>query len=215
MNKWNEIYQKGVEEYEYYDLEEPHEDIEKVIDYFKKGGVNKVLDLGCGIGRNMIPLAKAGFKMTGVDLSVKGVDLAKKKIKENGLSGEFARGDFQKLPFKDRKFDAVVAVQVLQHGREDEIRKAVDEIERVLIPKGAIFITLSGRYSKGKVRYCLVKTAKRVGERTYIPMKGNEIGVPHFIYNKEWIRRHYQNFLINQFWRDDKDYYCFLANKNE
>ncbi len=54
MNQWNEIYKKEGTNYGYYNILEPHKDMPKVARFFKKQGVKKVLDLGCGAGRNLI-----------------------------------------------------------------------------------------------------------------------------------------------------------------
>ncbi|MEK7072021.1 MAG: class I SAM-dependent methyltransferase, partial [Patescibacteria group bacterium] len=69
---------------------------------------------------------------------------------------------FSPLPYNDNYFDAIVSVQVLQHGKEKDIKKSLKEVVRVLKPNGLIFITLCGRVSKGQVRFCLVKTAKKI-----------------------------------------------------
>jgi len=104
----------------------------------------------------------------------------------------------------------------LQHGKISEIKKAIKEIGRVLKPGGLVFITLSGRISKSKVRDYLIKTAKKIAPRTYVPTIGNEKGLAHFIYNKKFIKKHYHNFKILKIWKDSRDYYCFIAqNKNK
>ena len=79
----------------------------------------------------------------------------------------------------------MISVQVLQHGKVNEIKGVIKEIRRILKPKGVIFVTLCGRISNGKVRDYLIKTAKKIAPRTYAPTKGNEVGLTHFIYNKK------------------------------
>lgn len=101
----------------------------------------------------------------------------------------------------------------MQHGTTEQVKKGIDEIKRVLKPKGHIFITLSGRYSEGKIRPFLVKTARKIEDRVYVPTQGSEAGLPHFIYNKELILKHYHNFTILNLWKDAKDYYCFIGQK--
>src|SRR3989344_1894822 len=96
-------------------------------------------------------------------------------------------------------------------SHEKDILKGILEMERVIKPSGLIFITLLGRISQNKLRYCLVKTAKKIEENTYLPTIGDEIDVPHVIYNKKLIKRHYCNFKFIDLWKDDKDYYCFIA----
>jgi len=216
MTEWNRIYkkEKGQEKYLYYDILKPHLDMGRVVKIFKKHKVKRVLDLGCGAGRNLWYLARAGFEVWGIDAAQSGLKIANNFLKKEKLRAKLNKGDiFQHLPYPDKSFDALISVQVLQHSNKAGIENAIKEIERVLAPGGLVFITLSGRYSQGKVRYCLVKTAKKIASHTYVPTCGNEKGLTHFIYTKKIIKKHYKNFSIQKFWKDDKGYYCFLGRK--
>ncbi|MGV8086934.1 MAG: methyltransferase domain-containing protein [Candidatus Woesearchaeota archaeon] len=212
--QWDNIYGKKGEKYEYYNIFEPHKDMAEVSKIFSKNKINTVLDLGCGAGRNLFFLTKTGFTTYGMDYAPEGVKLLKSKLKSLKLKSDVIQGSFyDPLPYSDSMFDAVISVQSLQHGTEKKILAAITEISRVLKPNGLIFITLAGRVSKGKVRYCLVKTAKKIAPNTYLPTIGDETGLVHFIYNKEIILKHFKNFNILKMWRDDKDYYCIVARK--
>lgn len=207
---WNDIF-KNPKGYKYYDLFSPHEDLASVSKFFTKKNVHRILDLGCGIGNNLLYLNKIGFETYGIDASKNAVSHIKGIIKRLGLFIPVKVGLFQKLPYKDKYFDAVIGVQTLNHGYKKDLLTGISEIERIIKPGGLIFITLPGRVSNNKLRYCLVKTARKTGKNTYLPTIGEEINVPHFIYNKELIKRHYRNFKIIKFWKDKKDYYCFIA----
>jgi len=212
MSHWNKIYKIEGEDYAYYDIFEPHEDMKKVARVFKDHHVKKILDLGCGAGRNLMFLAKKNFDMTGLDLAPEGLTLIEKSLKKDKIKVDLKVGSFfNKLPYPNNSFDAIVSVQVLQHGTEKQIRNAIQEMKRVLKPKGLIFITLCGRLSHGKVRLFLVKTAKKIASQTYAPTQGQEKGLTHYIYNKKEIARHFRGFKIIKLWKDEKDYYCFLA----
>lgn len=216
-NQWNKIYKRDGKKYKYYDIiDTPHSDLEKVMRIFKKAKVKRVLDLGCGAGRNTWSMAKNGFEVYGLDLAKDGIDLLKKYLKSKNLRADLRMGDiFNPLPYPSNYFDAIISVQVMQHGREKDIKKSLKEVARILKPKGLIFITLCGRVSRGQVRFCLVKTAKKIAPNTYVPTQGSEIGLVHFIYNKELIRKHYKDFKIIDMWRDDKDYFCFIAKNSK
>ncbi|MBD3208468.1 MAG: methyltransferase domain-containing protein [Candidatus Nealsonbacteria bacterium] len=215
MDQWDKIYKERAGSYKYYNIFKPHENLRIVGDFFERKKVDKILDIGCGVGRNLIPLAKRGFEISGIDIAREGILILEKELKKRGLDAELRIGNvFKTLPYQNNDFDAIISVQVLQHGSLNQIKKAISEIERVLKPGGYIFITLCGRYSKGKVRYCIVKTARKVAPRTYVPTKGEEVGLKHFIYNKELIKKHYKNFKFIKFWKDSKDYYCFIGKHN-
>jgi ubiquinone/menaquinone biosynthesis C-methylase UbiE len=183
----------------------------KVAKFLKKNNAEKILDLGCGAGRNLVYLVNQGFEVYGLDSAKDGLSLIKSKLKKN-KNYHLNQGSFySKLPYKDNFFDAVISIQSLQHGIESKIKSAIKEIERVLKPDGIIFITLCGYYTGAKKRPLLVKTAKKIAERTYVPTEGHEKGLPHFLYNQKVIRQHFRNFKISSFWKDKKDYYCFIA----
>jgi len=210
---WNEIY-KNPKKYRYYNLFEPHENLQEIIEIFSDRNYKKILDLGCGVGRNIIPLVKNGFDVEGIDESSEAIRLLKKHLKDKSLKAKLSVGTFQSLPFPNDYFDAIICIQTLNHGYEKDIKEGFNEMRRVLKPGGAVFMTLPGRISNGKVRYCLVKTAKRVEKNTYIPTIGDEIGLPHFIFNKKIIKGFLKGFImIKNVWNDKKDYYCVLAKK--
>jgi tellurite methyltransferase len=214
MDQWNEIYKKEGTNYQYYNILEPHADMPKVAEFLKSHKAKKVLDLGCGAGRNLVYIAKQGFETYGIDLAPEGLKIIKETLAKDNLSPDLKVGNvFDTLPYETGFFDAVVSVQVLQHGTEAQIQKAISEIKRILKPNGIIFITLCGRLSKGKVRPFLVKTAKKMAPNTYVPTQGNEMGLTHFIYDRKRILQHYKDFRIDSMWKDEKDYYCFLGLK--
>lgn len=211
-NDWNKVYKKGGI-FEYYDMLRPHPDMSRVIDIFKKNNVRKVLDLGCGLGNNTIPLMESGFDVSGIDISADAIQKFKISLSKIKKNIPLKVGPFEKLPFKTGEFDGIVCVQTLSHGRAKNIEQGAAEILRVLKKGGMVFLTLPGRVAKSEVRYCLVKTATKIDERVYVPNKGSEIGIPHFIFNKEVIRNIFRNFKINEVRRDYLDYYSVILTR--
>jgi len=94
----------------------------------------KVLDVGCGGGG----FARA-VKHYRPDLKVYGVDISKEAIgyaKRNSKRIKFKVGDVYELPFADKSFDGVLAVDILEHLEKPKL--ALKEINRVL-KKGGVF----------------------------------------------------------------------------
>lgn len=212
--KWNKIYKAGAKNYSYYDLQKPHEDMPFIAQFFKEQKAEKILDLGCGSGRNALFLAKNGFKVWGIDNAQEGLNTLKNSAQKSGANIELTCADiYKKLPYKDNSFDAVISLQVLQHNKRSQIQNTINELQRVLKPNGFLFITVCGRYSEGKTRYCLVKTAKKIAENTYVPTIGDETGLIHFIYNKKLLLKDFKNFKKIKIWKDSKDYYALLAQE--
>jgi SAM-dependent methyltransferase len=93
----------------------------------------RVLDVGCGTGANGPVLAEAGRTAYGIDMSPVPLGLA-----GTGERGHAARlrGDAGHLPFADKSFDMVVALDVLEHIADDAA--AAGELLRVLRPGGVL-----------------------------------------------------------------------------
>ncbi len=119
----------------------------------------KVLDAGCGPGRDSLLLAEKGLKVVGVDASKEMIKLASKLAKTRNTV--FRVGDVRKLSFKGNSFDGVWCVGVLVHFPPEEFRKALKEFYRVLKKGGVLMLSvkrsrklekkISRRY--GVVRY--------------------------------------------------------------
>jgi len=86
------------------------------------------LDVGCGVGRWSLQLARQGHDVTAVDLSPRMIERAEARAREAGLPCRFAVGDVATLAL-DRTFDLILSVTVLQHITEP--RAAATAIERL------------------------------------------------------------------------------------
>lgn len=99
----------------------------------KKLEVKSVIDLGCGEGFVEEYLLKEGLK-----IEIVGIDKNKKAIRQargRNPNGEFIQGDIFSLNFKDKQFDLVLMLEVLEHLREPQ--KALLKAKR--LAKMAIF----------------------------------------------------------------------------
>ncbi len=94
----------------------------------------RVLDVGCGNGYVLSRYARAGARVTGIDLTARGVGVCRLRFAQMGLRGTFLQADAQRLPFADGAFDAVCSMGVLHHV--PDTAGAVAEIRRVLQPGG-------------------------------------------------------------------------------
>jgi ubiquinone/menaquinone biosynthesis C-methylase UbiE len=107
----------------------------------------RVLDAGCGGGRNTVYLLREGYEMFGVDVSVEAVDAVRKLAQRlaPGLpSSNFQVAPVEAMPFPDGFADVVVCNSVL-HFAQDEahLDAMVRELWRVLRPGGMLFCRLA------------------------------------------------------------------------
>jgi SAM-dependent methyltransferase len=94
----------------------------------------RILDAGCGSGRNMVELARHG-EVTGVELSDTSADLARSRH-----IGEVVEGSVMEMPFPTDSFDLAVSLDVIEHLQDD--RGALRELRRVVVPGGALLVTV-------------------------------------------------------------------------
>lgn len=101
------------------------------------GGAS-VLDLGCGDGRHLEPLAAAGLAVVGLDLSAPLLRAARSRPG----SAPLVRGDMRTLPFVDGRFAAVLSLFTAfgYFGPDGGDRVVVAGIARVLAPGGHWFL---------------------------------------------------------------------------
>ncbi len=104
-----------------------------------------VLEVGCGAGVDLARFAKAGARVTGVDLAASAIDLARANFSQQGLSGAFEVADGECLPFADEAFDLVFVHGVVQYTANPQ--KLVDECRRVLRPGGEAVFQVYNRIS--------------------------------------------------------------------
>ncbi len=104
-------------------------------------GAARALDLGCGTGVVSLALANRGFDVLGIDHSPEMLALAEAKATGSSMNGHcrFSLGDVRALEADDGAFD-VVTVQGLLHHLDD-IEGCLSEINRVLRPGGAFYIS--------------------------------------------------------------------------
>jgi len=97
----------------------------------------RLLEVGCGIGTDLVRFAKGGARVTGVDLAQTAIDLARKNFDLNGVTAEELRvANGEKLPFPDASFDVVYGHGVIQYTADAP--QLIREMHRVLKPGGRI-----------------------------------------------------------------------------
>jgi SAM-dependent methyltransferase len=126
---------------EHYDMEERHwwfRSRRRVLwALVERAGVRpspRILDAGCGTGRNMVEFARLG-SAEGVDLSPQAVEFCHRR----GLHG-VRRAAIEELPYEDGRFNLVLATDVIEH-LEDE-GPALEELRRVTAGDGRLIVTV-------------------------------------------------------------------------
>ncbi len=113
---------------------------------FLDGRPGRALELGCGTGRLLAPLARGGATLTGVDLSGPMLARAHRRVRRLARASrpDLVQGDIRGLPFPDRTFPLVMAPYgVLQSLTSDaDLDAGLAEAARVLTRRGMLAIDL-------------------------------------------------------------------------
>src|SRR3989344_5207004 len=179
----------------------------------------RVLDAGCGTGRNIDLLLRLGAKkIIGVDLSTSLINFAKNKFKDNKNIELFNYNLENKLFFKDKSFDVIICCKTLPHI--DNIKKVLNEFNRILKDGGIMILDFYSPYSfrrlfakKGYLKYTRWDSVSKVkqylksenlqlvkvyGERTFMVTEFlvNYLGLYPFF---RYIENAFTNTFFNRF----------------
>lgn len=102
----------------------------------------KVLDLGCGNGRNLCHIAELGFKTAGIDISEEALTQLGEKLQQRNLSAETTQGSFYELPYENNSFGCVVSMNALQQNDEAGVEQSFSEVSRVLKNNGLMLLSV-------------------------------------------------------------------------
>ncbi len=178
---WEVVYQKEGDLYQ-----DVGSEIKKYSEIFKKNKFKRILDLGCGTGRNTIYLAQQGFQVYALDISKTGVEITKKKAQ--GLNVKFEVADMINTPYQDNFFDAIVCLLTLSHGLLKDNQNAVDEIYRILKPNGMLMTELMSIEDKtcGK--------GKKIEKNTFLGGMKDDPHMMHHYFTREEINQLFSKF---------------------
>jgi ubiquinone/menaquinone biosynthesis C-methylase UbiE len=108
----------------------------------------RLLEVGCGMGTDLLQFARGGAICTGVDLTPRSIEITRHRFEVYNQPGSFLITDGERLPFADESFDVVYSNGVLHHTPDTV--GAIREIYRVLKPGGLAKVML---YYKHSINY--------------------------------------------------------------
>ena len=118
----------------------------------------RLLEIGCGIGTDLVRFARGGARVTGVDLAPQAIDLARRNVELHAVAADALEvADGEALPFADASFDAVYAHGVVQYTADPTL--LISEAHRVLRPGGEAMVMVYNRRSWLSVMSALTGTA--------------------------------------------------------
>ena len=151
----------------------PEGELLQIAPFLRERGVERVLDLGCGIGRHAVLLASMGFTAFASERSVRGIEVARRSAGEAGVEVHFCLSDMSGLPFVDEAMDYVLAWNVIYHGDLLLLGRTLSEIRRVLRKGGIFQSTLLSKRNAG------FGEGREVAKDTWVVEGNEEKSHPH------------------------------------
>jgi SAM-dependent methyltransferase len=132
----------------------------RVVDHAAWAG-QEVLEIGCGLGLDVVSFARGGARVTGVDIAAAAIEFTREYLRYAGVPAALLEADGARLPFPDDRFDLVYCMGVLPFAQDPGA--IVAEAWRVLRPGGqAIFMVYNRR---SWMNALAVLTGRRDGHR--------------------------------------------------
>lgn len=105
----------------------------------------RLVEIGCGMGTDLLQFARGGAHCTGVDLTPRSIEISRLHFDLYQMRADFVLTDAEHLPFADESFDVVYSNGVLHHT--PETAQAIREAHRILRPGGIAKVMLYHRHS--------------------------------------------------------------------
>ena len=136
---------------------DPSTSAKKALRLFQEKKIQKIVEIGSGLGRDTIFFAKNSIYTTALDYSFSGIKVINQKTKKNNLTDYISTKLFdvrQKLPFKDNSIEACYSHMLYCMAlTSKDLEKLNNEIHRILKPDGINIYTVrhenDGDFKKG------------------------------------------------------------------
>ena len=139
------------------------------------------LYIGCGNGRNYLPLVNSGLQLYGLDVS--GESLRQLSSREPAMTERLICADFREYR-PQQQFDYVVAIQVFQHGFGVDVAKYFENVRAMLAPGGLFFLRVNSASTQIHQSHTIVEQ-NTSGGLTVLYEAGSKRGLPVHFYARD------------------------------
>ncbi|WP_096155396.1 class I SAM-dependent methyltransferase [Bacillus sp. FJAT-45066] len=110
---WEEFYEDRNKEIPFFQIKDPDENL---VEYFEKGNnPNRVLEIGCGPGRNAVYMAKRGCDVDAIDIADNAIEWAKERASEEGMKINFQCSSLFNFEYEPNTYDFIYDCGLLHH----------------------------------------------------------------------------------------------------
>lgn len=137
-----DVVKKTIETYEQtadlYDSLYPYVNRENIDFFIDKINGDKILDIGCGSGRDAEYFVNKGLDVIGIDLSNRFIEISKAKVP----NAQFIKMDMRNINFPVNSFDGIWSIASLLHIPKLEIKDTIIKFREVLKTNGIVYISV-------------------------------------------------------------------------
>lgn len=108
----------------------------ELLEFIQNHAAGRAIDIGCGTGTNLITLARAGWRVTGVDFAPRAIRMARRKVREAGVQAELVVRDATRLEGIQGPFDLAFDLGCFHGIPEDRRVQYLEQVDRILAPGG-------------------------------------------------------------------------------
>lgn len=187
MASWGELHKQMT-------VEGPHPDVAAFAEGYLKPGM-RVLDHGCGKGRHAIYLAKKGIEVHAVDIEESALTGLRNEAEKDQLFEllKVERADIRELPYPDEYFDAILSINVVNHGYWADMEQFFKEATRVLKKSGLFHIIgVPIEYLEDTRK----PGTKELEKGTFINLNAPDGDLPHHLFTKDELRKLLSDYEI-------------------
>lgn len=170
---------------------------------FLKGKTGRVLDLGCGSGRNLVRIK--GLDWYCVDFSKQMLEYAKENANKKDMEISVSQSNSWELDFEDDFFDYIVCNAVLHCLTKKQQEKTIKEMKRVLKSNGKAFVSVWSKNSsrlRNKDKQCFVPWS--VGKVSKNSKRSQKVMRYTYIFDKDELAEMFkqEGFEVAKVWED-------------
>ena len=176
--RWDAEYRKGR-----YAGEPPLPFTEEILATLRADSLaeNRGLYIGCGNGRNYLPLARSGLRLYGLDLSAE--SLRQLAARAPARPARLICADFRKFASR-RRFGYVIAIQVFQHGVAADVSRYFSGVKSLLSPGGLFFLRVNAASTRVWWPHTVIER-NDLGGFTVLYEAGPKRGLPVHFYARD------------------------------
>lgn len=177
----------------------PDAEVEEFARHLQSRHARRVYDLGCGLGRHTVMLARMGFDVCATDLSRNALIHTDRWLQREHLGAITHLADLSVVPFPSNYFDGVVAFNVVYHATRDLVAGCLHEVRRAMKPQGELFVTFNSTASED------FGHGIKVDDHTFIKVGPPEDGIPHYFVDRPEVERLLKGFKLTRVEHREED----------